>query len=458
MKTISLMFSMIALIALILFARILQPVGFATEIVSAIVYTIAVFSLFAKVLYDTFQVVRNRNNGLFFGVAFSTIISTTFVSILYLRLSLDYTNMEYIVLGLVIFFLLSFYNLFTLGFMTIKAMHRGQAFFLGEPLEKVEFKHGPAWWFPKFLGGGFQEFYMENRTMELYNDGTSLAVSHGMKFKKSPMSLVYKYLDGKLVQIMQMGTNLESDFKEFVLDRIRNAAILIGATISKEDLDAKYSGLILLLIMDSIKLLKRLVLNGAYFESHHIALELLRDELYLKRVFKAYKDIFGVSASKEEMLAWFTPEVADEQKLPVFSDAQWKTVLQTKDADNMPQRGVYREAYENGFEVVKFTIDSPVLEDELADEVNARRYESIQKEKELQNVATFKKLCAEIREELPGLSDSEIANRALIQQGVEDIKLREDAIKLIGDGSDMSKLIAGLRAAAQGINQGGSNE
>ncbi len=412
----------------------------------SILHTIAVISIITKIIIELIMVVKNKNNGLIFGALFSLIISTTIALEIFITIPIEYAN-NYTFSALFIVFLLMLYSLFIIGFTKIKTAHAAQVSFLDLRLKRFEYKEGPAWWFPKNLGGDLTEFYIENKAIELYQDGEAISTSHGMRFKKSPITLVYKYND--LYKIITSGKDLEEELRKIILNRVVSAIPLIESSITEEELNKKYSGLSLLFLKNSTELLKKVINNGAFYESHHLFKELLDDELYINSICEAFdKEHPNNSVSKDEKLAWFTVKKSKELNIPVFTESQWKTVLQTKPEFELPKVGIYWEAYQQGIECIKLTFKSFELEDDISKEINSRRVEIIQKEKEKENAKTLSAITNSIVNDTNGkVSHEKALQAALLAMNTPNYEVK--VYEIVGD-SQADKVIAAISGVMKG--------
>lgn len=362
---------------------------------SSIVFIILYTGLFLfsaiNLLIAIYKATKQKYNGLLFGWLFAVTISGLAMISIYAEIEAH---------GEVFFllFVIASGILFKSGLKSIETLYAAQAIFWNIRLHEAY--EGLTWWFPSILKGELKLFFMENTSLALFENVEAITLSNGLKFKKSPIVLIYKLLPGKLSKVMDMGPNMITEIKTVALDIIRNSVILISASITKEKLDEKYSGLDLLLIMDSIKLMKRIVLNGAFFESHQLFPELSMDDLYIHNVCKKYDEIHGANSlvSQENKLKWFTQEKASSLNVPVFTEEQWNILITKKETKSLPKRGLFIHFYEHGVKYVKISFETFQLEDDLAQEIKEQRQELVQQSKELIDTDTMLSIVKKILE------------------------------------------------------------
>ncbi len=326
-------------------------------------------------LYFTYKIVELSYNGLLLGALTSLLLTIETIIIVNTLFPLG------LLLNTVVFVLLVVFFFFH-GYLEIPNLNKAQIFFIEKTLPRGELVDGPAWFFniPSLIE--IRLFLMDVRTLELFK-GDPLSISHGMSFKTSPIKVTYKL--NNLEQYIKLGAEARKDWENYLVDSIRNAAILIISSKSEEELNEEYSGLALLLIMDSLKMFKRIILNGTYFESHLEYPILKRDEMYEKKIQDTYANLDD-----------FTKEESQKNKIHIFSDKQWTMLLDSKSEDNLPNRGVLHKSSDIGFTLVDITFGNFTLEDSLQAEILKKRSEGLQREAELADITTLEMLAKKI--------------------------------------------------------------
>ncbi len=208
----------------------------------------------------------------------------------------------------------------------------------------------------------FRNFFLleENKQLTILKKGEKISISGNLYFESLPMHIIYKYRKGFLCKVINLGKNEKEKIKKFSLPCIKKAMLLTIATKTKEGIEKKYSGLSVMdFFLKNTELTNRILLNGSFFESHQRYHLLLQDNLYIDSVVKLYdkQHLDKKNVPKSRKLSWFTPEIALEYKLPVFTDEQADNLISNNiGTSELVNNGLLNKFYENGFQFIYFII------------------------------------------------------------------------------------------------------
>ncbi len=317
---------------------------------------VLVLLLSINLIKDVYSIIGLQNNGLNLGIIVSLIVSIETVLLAHSFQIVEDTDM---VLAIdLITIVLSTFAIFMSGFKNVPTLHREQLTFMNKILAGKELSEGPSWWFP-FVGDR-NLFLLENKQLTIFKKVKEISISDSVHFKIMSMHIMYKYLKGSLYKVMNLGENTEEEIKKFSLPYIKKAMLLTITAKTKGCIEQNDSGLSVMdFFLKNTELINRILLNGSFFESHQRYSSLLQDNFYIDSVVKLYnkQHLDKKNVPKSRKLSWFTPEIALEYKLPVFTDEQADNLISNNiGTSELVNNGLLNKFHENGFQFIYFII------------------------------------------------------------------------------------------------------